>query len=208
MRPCHIVRPAFMVAWALWRRLRVLIPIGVTGMGPEKPWARADYGPDFDEMEQCIKRGSIRDLKRAIRLSGDINPNSLRNKSDGRSLLMVAAQSNKTRTMEYLLARSSILDVTAQQFNGFTALHYAAWKGSVGASRLLLEAGADPARYDTYGIAPLHKAVAGHEHARLNILPHSLTRKNKNGILPGDTCPRFDATCLSVWIKVRIAGYI
>eukprot|EP00468_Gymnochlora_sp_CCMP2014_P009425 CAMPEP_0167753462 /NCGR_PEP_ID=MMETSP0110_2-20121227/7728_1 /TAXON_ID=629695 /ORGANISM="Gymnochlora sp., Strain CCMP2014" /LENGTH=218 /DNA_ID=CAMNT_0007639233 /DNA_START=1211 /DNA_END=1867 /DNA_ORIENTATION=+ len=73
---------------------------------------------------------------------------------------MTAARENKTRALDFLLKDASSDDINRQQKDGFTALHFACWKGSVQSARSLLEQGANPTLYDTYGITSLHKAVA------------------------------------------------
>eukprot|EP00126_Sphaerothecum_destruens_P002784 Sdes_comp16212_c0_seq1m5479 len=65
---------------------------------------------------------------------------SLQSSCTHHSLLHFAAFKRYDRLMEFLLERDA--DVDAQDRNGFTALHYAVWKGNEFAVRLLLAVGA------------------------------------------------------------------
>mmetsp|Transcript_4751 Transcript_4751/g.11207 ORF Transcript_4751/g.11207 Transcript_4751/m.11207 type:complete len:343 (+) Transcript_4751:1-1029(+) len=137
---------------------------------PAKAHPATFLSHDFESMAECIRRGSLRDLKRLVRRSGNLEPASIKNEY-GRTLIMIAAKGNRVKILDYLLRQARAEDINARENNtGLTALHYACWKGSVGAARALLTAGADPTIYDMYGIAPVHKAVAFNQLQILRII--------------------------------------
>mmetsp|Transcript_19762 Transcript_19762/g.27812 ORF Transcript_19762/g.27812 Transcript_19762/m.27812 type:complete len:319 (-) Transcript_19762:191-1147(-) len=148
--------------------------------------ATASSGPQgdvstFRAMEECISRGSVRDLKSVVRRSG-LDPLGVRSET-GKTLLMVAAAKNRTTSLGYLLRQAERGGGQKEEINhrerntGLTALHYACWKGNVGSARALLENGASATVRDNYGIAPLHKAIAFNQLQILRMIINDTTKE-------------------------------
>jgi ankyrin repeat protein len=73
--------------------------------------------------------------------------------------LMMAAAKNDAQTVEFMCnSRMKILDMDAQDFNGWTALHYAAFRNGHKAISVLLNNGADRDIRDANRRKPVHIA--------------------------------------------------
>jgi len=154
---------------------------GATAAASASARMSSDDVSTFRAMEECISRGSVRDLKSVVRRSG-LDPLGVRSET-GKTLLMVAAAKNKTTSLGYLLRQAERGGGRTEEINrregntGLTALHYACWKGNVGSARALLEKGASATVRDNYGIAPLHKAIAFNQLQVLRMIINDTTRE-------------------------------
>ena len=83
-------------------------------------------------------------------------------RSDSITPLMTAADSGHVEVVRLLLARTRP-DVNAKDYDGSTALHFAARRGKTEAARLLIEAGADVNATDNHGrTALMYAAMNGY----------------------------------------------
>lgn len=74
---------------------------------------------------------------------------------------MIAASAGHLEMVEALISRGA--EVTAQNTNGQTSLHYAASRDRLDIARVLLDKGAEVNSRDKMGSCPLHRATSrGH----------------------------------------------
>lgn len=74
---------------------------------------------------------------------------------------MIAASAGHIEMVEALISRGA--EVTAQNNNGQTSLHYAASRDRLDVARVLLDKGAEVNSRDKMGSCPLHRAASrGH----------------------------------------------
>ena len=103
--------------------------------------------------------------------------------SNNRTLLHEAIAFRRTELMSYLIERG--VPVNHQNNKGQTALHYAAIYGSLTATQLLIESGADPNICDMHGNNALWAALSTHREPSIRVLlvraGADATHKNKMG---------------------------
>lgn len=85
------------------------------------------------------------------------------------SLLHVAARNSRADVLELLLSHGA--HVNAQDYEGYTPLQTAAWRGNSAAMQALAEAGADAHYRTNYGNSLAHSAMLSQQ---LHTLPYSL----------------------------------
>jgi hypothetical protein len=94
---------------------------------------------------------------------------------DGRTQLHHCAENGLTSSVKRLLSIRNI-NVNVKDVNGWTPLHFTAWKGHIEIARLLLQNGADVNARCNYGNTPLHLAAY---HGHVDIL-HLLVENGAN----------------------------
>ena len=78
---------------------------------------------------------------------------------EGRSPLVWAVMKGHVQSCRILLSMSAVVDVNARDFQGFTALHAAAYCGQSVCTSLLIEKGANVNVLDEAGFPPIFRAV-------------------------------------------------
>ncbi len=104
-------------------------------------------------------------------------------RADGITPLMSAADSGHVEVVRMLLARGKA-NVNAKDFDGATAIHFAARRGKTTAARLLIEAGADVNATDGHGrTALMYAAMNGYPACTALLLAHraSLNARDRAG---------------------------
>ena len=82
-------------------------------------FATVTYDDDVTPLCQAIIKGDIEVVKKFIEYGVDVNQ-----KSNGLTPLMIAARSNKTEIVKYLIENCKV-KINEKDSNGFTALKYA-----------------------------------------------------------------------------------
>ena len=152
----------------------------------------ADKAPDRSDADL------LADLQggRAPSASAELAARSVRD-SSGRTLLMIAAESNPPGWVDFLIEQGADLDL--QDRFGATALHIALASRQFKVAVRLLDAGADPAVSTTDGTTPLHQAVAAGESdlaRRLLQAGADANTRNQAGWSPRMLAERTDSVAL------------
>jgi ankyrin repeat protein len=71
------------------------------------------------------------------------------------------------------------VDVNMQDWEGWTALHWAAWRGKADVAGALLEAGADPDTRNHHGATPLDCAKANRHAEIIGLLEQAIAKGKK-----------------------------
>ena len=157
------------------------------GGQPEAPAGIPDQRAFDEALGQAVagrllllgsSRGSIGETLAALELGADPD---VRDSSDRRTPLMLAAEGGHLRVMQVLIVAGADVDVRAD--NDWTALMFAAGQGSGAAVRLLIEAGADvDAREANDGYTPtLVAAALAHTDALVLLLDAGGDRDGQTG---------------------------
>lgn len=149
-------------------------------------------GRSWSAAKQAVSNGGLEELKLLVKHGARLTP----------ELLDWAASSARPAMLEYLLSEGLAADAT-----GTFALHVAAGGSDFESVRVLLAAGADPARLDAGGTRPLDKARSRLGYSRgtpadLNLFARmSLVLPDVSGVTDGDlmkaVLERFGAPPLS-----------
>ncbi|RDW94780.1 hypothetical protein BP5796_00543 [Coleophoma crateriformis] len=107
----------------------------------------------------------------------------------GRYPLQLAIRGNHDNLVDLVIARLELVDWTAQDKQGCSALHFAASAGSARMVQRILESNIDVNIADTHGWTALHWACRNGDHDTVEILRYSdadSTRRDINGWTPLD----------------------
>ena len=108
---------------------------------------------------------------------------------DGRTLLMTAVTERKNEIVRFIVELGG--DVNAKDYQGFSALHFAAFRDNDVAAEILLDAGANIGSKDTQGNTPIWRLVMknGAQSKCYDIFIKGgadINEKNKHGVSPAD----------------------
>jgi len=138
------------------RFLCLAIAVGCASLSVATP-ALAQFGDNLLDTRQAetvaVEQGDF-DKLRSLLIGGS---NTGVSDSAGRSLLMAAAALNDIDIMQLLFDYD--VQIEQKDHNGATALHWAIRSGSVDATLLLLDKGANPDTQTDQGMTPLMLAV-------------------------------------------------
>lgn len=119
---------------------------------PQAPPADLDYG-GFD-IVKATQYGAVARVKELVEAGWDVNQPD----AETVTLLHWAAINNRKAIVKYFLEKGAKVDAVGGEL-GATPLHWATRQGHLGATLLLLAAGADPTRLDAEGCACIHLAA-------------------------------------------------